>query len=45
VHVPGLNHLLVPAKTGAVSEYDDLTERTISPRIAEEIASWIRKTL
>ncbi len=45
VHVPGINHLLVPAKTGEVSEYGELTEHTIAPRVAEEISAWIKKTL
>jgi pimeloyl-ACP methyl ester carboxylesterase len=42
VIVPGINHLLVPAKTGDVSEYASLTDRTISPEIASRIAAWIK---
>jgi pimeloyl-ACP methyl ester carboxylesterase len=42
VVVPGINHLLVPAKTGEVSEYVSLTDRTISPEIASKIAAWIK---
>lgn len=42
VHLPGVNHLLVRAKTGEVSEYPNLEEKTIVPDIAEQIAEWIR---
>jgi fermentation-respiration switch protein FrsA (DUF1100 family) len=42
VVLPGLNHLLVPAKTGDVSEYGSLTDRTISPEIAAKIATWLK---
>jgi pimeloyl-ACP methyl ester carboxylesterase len=42
VVLPGINHLLVPAKTGEVSEYASLTDRTISPEIASRIAAWIK---
>jgi uncharacterized protein len=44
VHIPGVNHLLVPAKTGDVSEYPDLTDRHVSPRVAQAIADWIKKS-
>lgn len=40
--LPGINHLLVPAKTGEVSEYASLTDRTISPEVASRIAAWIK---
>lgn len=42
-HLPGLNHLLVPAKTGEVSEYAGLPEKTIGAGVAETIASWLGK--
>jgi len=42
VVVPGINHLLVPAKTGNLTEYASLTDRTISPEIASRIAAWIK---
>ena len=45
VHIPGVNHLLVAAKTGEVAEYAQLAERTITPRVAEAISAWIKKTL
>ena len=43
VHVPGVNHLLVPATTGEVQEYQELTERKISDHVATTIADWLKK--
>jgi pimeloyl-ACP methyl ester carboxylesterase len=40
VEMPGLNHLLQTAKTGAVSEYGEI-EETIAPSALEKIAAWI----
>jgi pimeloyl-ACP methyl ester carboxylesterase len=45
VHLPGINHLLVPAKTGDVSEYPSLTDKTISPQVASSILDWIKMAL
>jgi pimeloyl-ACP methyl ester carboxylesterase len=42
VHLPGVNHLLVRATTGEVSEYATLTEKTIVPDVADKIAEWIK---
>ena len=42
-HLPGLNHLFVPAATGEVQEYATLKEKAISPRLAETIADWMKK--
>jgi len=42
VVVPGINHLLVPAKTGDVSEYAALPDRAVSPEIAAKIAAWLK---
>ncbi len=39
--LPGVNHLLVPATTGEVSEYASLPARTISPDVAKSIANWL----
>ncbi len=44
VHLPGINHLLVPATTGEVSEYPTLEARTITPDVASTIAKWIKKS-
>jgi uncharacterized protein len=41
VKLPGINHLLVPAKTGEVSEYNVLPSRTISPDVAAKIVEWL----
>lgn len=38
---PGLNHLMVPAKTGAVAEYASLEGASISREVAETIAGWL----
>lgn len=43
VMVPGINHLLVPAKTGEVSEYGSLTDAKVSPDVARQIADWLAK--
>lgn len=40
VELPGLNHLFQTAKTGAVSEYQQI-EETISPVALEKMGSWI----
>ena len=37
--LPGVNHLLVPAKTGELSEYGSLPDRTISPDVAAKVAA------
>jgi fermentation-respiration switch protein FrsA (DUF1100 family) len=45
VHIPGINHLLVPATTGEVSEYGSLKDKTVSPKVASAIADWIKMAL
>jgi pimeloyl-ACP methyl ester carboxylesterase len=42
VVLPGINHLLVPAKTGDVAEYGTLADRTVSPDVAVKIAAWLK---
>jgi pimeloyl-ACP methyl ester carboxylesterase len=42
VLLPGINHLLVPAKTGDIAEYGALTDRTVSPEVAAKIAAWLK---
>jgi alpha-beta hydrolase superfamily lysophospholipase len=44
VRVPGVNHLLVPAKTGEASEYPTLVDASISPAIIEALVSWLKPT-
>lgn len=43
VRLPGLNHLLQPAETGAVDEYGQI-ETTMDPAALERISAWIRAT-
>jgi pimeloyl-ACP methyl ester carboxylesterase len=46
VKVPGINHLLVPAKTGDVSEYSSLgSEAKVSPQVTTAIATFMAKAL
>jgi hypothetical protein len=45
VVVDGVNHLLVPAKTGEVDEYAHLTERTINPTVVNRIVEWLKRVL
>jgi pimeloyl-ACP methyl ester carboxylesterase len=43
VHLPGVNHLLVPAATGDVEEYAALKVKTVSPDVITAIVEWARK--
>lgn len=43
--IDGVNHLLVPSTTGEVDEYAQLQDRTISPKVTEKIAGWLKSTL
>ncbi len=45
VVVPGLNHLLVPATTGEVDEYETLPDKTIGRAAVEAIASWLQEVM
>lgn len=46
VKIPGVNHLLVPAKTGDVSEYSTLGDNTqVSPQVTKAIADFMLKAL
>jgi uncharacterized protein len=45
VKVPGVNHLLVPAKTGAVDEYLSLPDKTVSHEVVTAISSWLKKAM
>jgi uncharacterized protein len=44
VRVPGVNHLLVPATTGEVSEYASLSSAEVSPDATGAIAKWLTAT-
>jgi hypothetical protein len=39
-----VNHLLVPAITGDVSEYGTLTDRNVSMDVTTAVSSWMTKT-
>lgn len=45
VTVRGINHLLVPAFTGNVSEYPALIDRNISSDVTSTVTSWLANTL
>ena len=45
VKVAGVNHLLVPAKTGEADEYATLKDAHVSPEVTGAIVSWLKKTL
>lgn len=44
VVVRGINHLLVPATTGEISEYPSLTDRNVSADVRTSISAWLAKT-
>jgi uncharacterized protein len=43
--VPGVNHLLVPAKTGEVDEYPNLEVKTVAPEIGRGVVDWLKSVL
>jgi len=46
VKVDGVNHLLVPARTGEVSEYATLgADAKVSPQVSSAIAAFLAKVL
>ena len=42
LHLPGVNHLLVPATTGEVTEYPELAKKEIAAEIPAKIAEFLR---
>jgi alpha-beta hydrolase superfamily lysophospholipase len=42
---PELNHLFLPAKTGAVSEYSSLGTNTISDDVMKQLTDWLTEKL
>jgi pimeloyl-ACP methyl ester carboxylesterase len=42
--VKGVNHLLVPAVTGEVSEYGALTDRNVSQDVSSAVSGWLTRT-
>jgi pimeloyl-ACP methyl ester carboxylesterase len=45
IKVPGVNHLLVPAKSGEFEEYGQLTDKQISSAVSSAIVSCLKETL
>ena len=44
VVVRGVNHLLIPAFTGEISEYPTLADRNVSKDVAGAVSAWLTKT-
>jgi pimeloyl-ACP methyl ester carboxylesterase len=44
VVVRGVNHLLIPAFTGEVTEYASLTDRNVSKDVSGVLTAWLTKT-
>jgi dipeptidyl aminopeptidase/acylaminoacyl peptidase len=45
VVVKGVNHLLQPAVTGDVTEYQKLASKGVSPDVSSAVVSWLQRTL
>ncbi|HEY7285108.1 MAG TPA: alpha/beta fold hydrolase [Vicinamibacterales bacterium] len=45
VRVPGVNHLLVPARSGEVDEYRELPDKHVAPAVTQALVEWLKKTL
>ncbi|MEQ1728416.1 MAG: alpha/beta fold hydrolase [Vicinamibacterales bacterium] len=43
VNVVGVNHLLVPAKTGEVDEYGRLGNLSVSPEVTGALTTWLKR--
>ena len=43
--VPKINHLLVPAVTGEVEEYESLAVLTVAPEVTTPVIEWLKATL
>ena len=43
--IPGINHLLVPAKTGEVDEYGSLPDHQVSAAVTTALVGWLNKHL
>ena len=44
-HFDGVNHLLVPAKTGEVDEYAVLADKRVAPAATTAVSNWMTKEL
>jgi uncharacterized protein len=45
VKLPGVNHLLVPAKTGEIDEYEGLPDKEVSADLVSTVSSWFAATM
>jgi pimeloyl-ACP methyl ester carboxylesterase len=45
VLLPGLNHLMLPARTGQVDEYATLEDRSIATSLTSALTSWLEAAL
>jgi pimeloyl-ACP methyl ester carboxylesterase len=45
VIVEGINHLLVPAPTGEVTEYATLQDKTVGRQVLVTLTNWLRKAM
>nr|MDQ3421414.1 hypothetical protein [Acidobacteriota bacterium] len=43
LHLPAVNHLLVPATTGEVGEYATLADKKVVPEIAIRISEFLKR--
>ena len=43
--VAGVNHLLVPARTGEADEYPTLSARAVSPDVLQALTQWLKDVL
>ena len=41
----GVNHVLLPALTGEVGEYQTLTDRNISSDVTSTVGGWLTRTM
>src|SRR5687767_2466541 len=45
VVVPGINHLLVPARTGEVEEYPSLPVKEVAAAVTDPLIAWLKEVL
>jgi pimeloyl-ACP methyl ester carboxylesterase len=45
VVVDGINHLLVPAQTGEVTEYATLQDKTVSRQVTDQLTIWLKSAM
>ncbi len=45
VKLPGVNHLLIAARTGEIDEYGKITDRTVSRDLTSAVGSWLSEAM